>query len=63
MMEKYLLEFHCFTYDSNIFKACFILEMVQYFYSQINAIITSTEPHAVHPSYAPHMVNMGWNKP
>jgi hypothetical protein len=33
-----------------------------YSYSQIDAIISSTNPNTVHTSYMPHMVDMGCNK-
>jgi hypothetical protein len=34
----------------------------QYFYSQIDTIITSTNPYTVYASYIPHMIDMGCNK-
>jgi hypothetical protein len=38
------------------------VEIKQYFYSQIDTIISSTNPDTVYPSHAPHMVDMGCNK-
>lgn len=38
------------------------MEIKQYFYSQIDTIITSTNPDTVYPSHTPHMVDMGCNK-